>query len=90
MGRLIRKRGKTFLSGPAENLEFYTVGEWLILNPTRKGIKGADPKRQFLIFCIICSNYRGNWEIPCIEWTTLHLLSANHIIHFYGENFIPK
>jgi hypothetical protein len=27
MGRLIRKRGKIFLSGPAENLEFYTVGE---------------------------------------------------------------
>jgi hypothetical protein len=52
MGRLIRKRGKTTLSGPAWNVEFYIFGEKLISSPAPKDIKREDPQGQFLIFCI--------------------------------------
>jgi hypothetical protein len=52
MGRLIKKRGKTTLSGPAWNVEFYIFGEKLISSPAPKDIKREDPQGQFLIFCI--------------------------------------
>ena len=75
MGRLIRKRGKTFLSGPAENVEFYTVGEVTYFKSHTKRHKRSRSKRA--VFDI---RYKSVQIIGGIE--KFPVLNGLHHIYF--------
>jgi hypothetical protein len=75
MGRLIRKRGKTFLSGPAGNVEFYKVGGVTYFKSHAKRYKRSRPKRA--VFDILYKSVQIIWGIE-----KFHVLKGLGYIYF--------